>query len=466
MPDEKHGRQLPHSEEAEMGLLGSAMEDPTRVLHLCLQAGITSSDFYMEAHRTVYDAMLELQRRGRPIDVVCVSNELKRQGELDRIGGPLFLDGLIDATPTAAHAEYYAEVVRKKAARRSIIRTCWEGQASAYDEESETDDVLSKVQTKLFRISRMQEGPTRNVDAVRENMTRWGDAAKGNPHGLECYLQSAKHLTGRYRYGKPYFTGASPGAGKSTILLNQFTFWAVDCGIPVAINSIEMDHEECIAKVICERAGISLFALDHGFKDKEGEKPRLQKAWEAAVKLVDPKDGHDLVPLWFNDRTMDVDTLWAWARFMVQRHGILALGIDYLQILNPPKTFRGTRREGVIYVLQAIRQMAKELKIVVMVLSQLKGEARYERRPRPSDMKESSDIEDVAEQIVMLYEWPKYEKDEETGKMEKVIDSSSGEPVMEFLFDVQKNKRGVLGEVPVWFNKSEHRIQDIPEVLP
>lgn len=462
MPAERRGRQLPYSEEAEIGLLGSAMVDPVRVLHLCMRSQISPSDFYLEPHRSVYDAMLELQRRGRPVDIVCVSDELKSQGKLEGVGGALFLDSLVDRTPTAAHAEYYAEVVRKKAERRLIIHTCWDGQAKAYDEEADADEVLRALQSKLFRISRMAEGPSRNVDAIRENMARWEEARKGRPYGLDCYLQSVRHIVGRYRPGKPYFTGATPGAGKSTTLLNQFGYWAFD-GVPVAINSIEMNHAECIARVICERASVSLFALDHGLPERENEKPRLVKAWEAALKIVDPETGAERIPLWINDRNMDVDSLWAWSRFMVQRHNIEAVGVDYLQILNPPKSHRGSRREGVIYVLQALREMAKELNIIVMVLSQLSKEGRGERRPRPSDMKESSDIEDIAEQIVMLYEWPRYEKNKETGKMQPMIDTETGETVKEFIFDVQKNRRGLLGEVPVFFNKAEHRIEDIPE---
>jgi len=455
-------RQMPYSEESEVGLLGSILQDSTRALHVSMQSNIDPTDFYVVAHQTVYDAMLELHRRGRPVDLVSITHELKKDDRYDRIGGTSFLTSLIDNAPTPAHAQYYAGIVRSKSERRAIIHACHDGAARAYSDEDETQDLLSSIQSELFSISKMQEGLTENVDAIRKNMDRWKDAASGSPHGLECYLESVKHLTGRYRHGKPYFVGATPGAGKSTILINQFMRWALE-GIPVAINSIEMDHEECIARVLCDLAGVSLYALDHGTKEREGEKPRLKKAWEAATTVVDPETGRNLIPLWINDRTMTVDQLWAWARFMVERHQVQAVGVDYLQILRPPKSYRGTRREAVIEVITSLREMAKELKIVLYILSQLSKEGRGERRPRPSDMKESSDIEDIAEQIVMLYEWPKMDKNPKTGKMEPIRDRN-GKPIMEFIFDVQKNRRGLLGERVVFFNKREHRIEDyIPD---
>lgn len=442
-------RRLPNDKDAEKCVLGSAMLDPIKVLHHAHQKGLRPDDFYVPAHRTIYDGLLRMQRRGRPIDVQTLTTELTKSGDLEEAGGALYLDQCIDKTATPAHAEYYIDIVCEKAKRRDLIHTCMDAASRAYDEEFEVDDLCAKAQTGIVKAGRVRDTTTTNAQAIAANLERWEAASNGKPYGLEFYLASVRHLTGRLRPGKPYFFGAAPGAGKSTILLNQFTRWALD-GIPVAVNSIEMDHEECVARVIGDLARVSVFALDHGYKDKEGEAPRLHKAYAAATRIVDPQTGRNLIPLWINDRNMDVDSLWAWARFMSYRHGIQALGVDYLQILRPPASFKGTRREGVIHVLMSLAEMAKELKLVLFVLSQLRGDARHERRPRSSDLKESSDIEDVAEMVVMLYKWINDDKESE----------NHGEE--EFLFDVQKNRRGLLGDVPVFFNGPEQRIEDLP----
>lgn len=430
----------PYSEEAEIGVLGSIIFDGNKVMPLCLEKRLNAGEFfYVPAHRIVFEAMLELTRRGRPVDVVTVTGLLKDTNQLDRVGGAIFLERLIDQSYTSANVESYIETVLKKAKRRELITRARDIEADAFSEEEDLTDVLTKAQNSMFAAGEIQEGPSTNVDVLNDVIDRSVLAAQGTSPGLPFFLPGLNRILGCFLYGKPYFIGATPGAGKSTILGNMFKYWAKDLKIPCWINSIEMDHGEFLSRIVAEDCDISTFAMMTGMGGKESAMKRVAKFSEGCQTFVDPETGEMKVPLWIDDRQMDIDELRATARIMVRKYGIKAIGVDYLQILKAPSHVRGTRREQIIYVCDGLRQMAKELRVVLCVLSQLTKDGREERKPRASDMKEATEIHDMAYGVLMLYDW-------------------EGKTICE----IQKNKCGLVGEREVEFVKARQRFVEVP----
>jgi replicative DNA helicase len=268
-------RTPPHSEEAERGVLGSVLLDSARVLDVCIEAQLGPDSFYIPAHRLVMEAMLDMSRDGRPVDSLTITERMRSAGTLEKSGGPLFLDGLIEATPTSAHAEYYIDIVRQKYLLRTIIDKARRAEAACFaDSGSDASAVLSAVEQSFFDIG---------ADLQRGTVTRWGDAvlavmqqvehfltAKDGVNGLATGFRNLDKMLGGMRPSNMIILAARPSMGKTSLAMNIAQNVALGRGMSdkrpraVAVFSLEMSKEELVLRMLCTEAQVSMSQVTSG----------------------------------------------------------------------------------------------------------------------------------------------------------------------------------------------------------
>lgn len=425
---------MPRSEEAEKAILGCMMLDMQRTFDVCIERGVTDQSFWLPAHKVIFQEIMDMINKGKAVDVTTVASSLKAKSLIDRVGGDTYLCELVDAVGTTAHLEYYAVELKERHLRREIIEKAKEMAEQAFDDyEIDSRTLLDQRLTEIFHIAQVTHSSKTNKEAIDSKFEEWEQALNGNIPGLPCFLDDVAQDLGFFRFGKPYFIGASPGMGKSTWVSNQFSYWAVDHNIPVAIASLEMEHEEWLGRAIAERADVSSFSLDTGWdRDCRGGW-RLEKVQEAKQIFVDDK-GQMKVPMYISERNMNVDEFCMWARLMVHKYGVQAIALDYIQILETPKDFKGNEKEYLTQAANKIRALAKELKIVIIIASQLSGDGADGGRPNPKNLFGARALQQAAYGIIMLYM-----EDDQT------------------YVDIQKNRGGLTGRSAVTFQKNRQR---------
>jgi len=438
MNNQNDHKQVPYAEEAEAGLLGAILFEPDCIEH-CIDQSVRPSDFYIPAHRSVYEAIIKLYATGRPFDMLLVTDQLRKDERLEVMGGEVFLHRLIDRCCTPANAKDYAQTVAEKGRLRRILTCGHRILEMATSADADSCTVMGEAQTILLDAGDSMESERDMCDVINDVIGKWEEARHGKRSGLPCFMPRIDRMTNGFKRGKCYYVGAEPGGGKSIFLTNQLEHWAIDCKIPSAMASIEMDADEVVGRILAKRRKMSTHYLDAGRQRVKGDADPIDLLYHEGETLVDGETGDLKVPLYINDKAMDVDELAMWARMMVRKHGIQALVVDYLQILRAPASFKGSSYERAVYVVQRLTRLAKELHIVILIASQLTLTARREKdkRPRAADMRGCGNIEDDAYGIIMLY-------------MRDGVTWA----------DVQKNRGGQTGRLEVAFLKHEQRWRD------
>jgi replicative DNA helicase len=425
----------PYSEEAERAVIGSAMMEPERVLGICSDSLISADSFYVPAHRIVFETILSLaSNASKAIDLVTVGQTLEASGRIEQAGGWAAIQNIVDSTPTSAHAQHYAEIIRDMQTRRSIISASAEAIDGAYKLENDTQGLLSETQHKFFDIGNSSKD---NAETTHESalavVDRWGKIIDGTASfGLKCFLSEVGKVLGGFVEGNPYFIAAEPGGGKSIFVQNQLTYWSLIEGRPCAIASLEMTRRKFTARILGDIANLSAWAMDNKeFGASDYALARLQDAKNAAESIRN-------MPLHINDRPMNVDEFCAWGLRMKRKHGIEAIGVDYLQLLNPPDRLRLQGIEALKYVCGKLQAFSKATGVITLVLSQLvkldKNTEGKKRRPVQDDMFGGRIIDATSEGTIMLYEW-------------------DGDDIA----DIVKNRNGGKGRIPVIFDRSKQR---------
>ncbi len=423
MPDTRPSRPAadghhlpPYSEEAEKGVLGSVMMDAGRILDLCLERQLTEESFYVPAHRVVFAAICELNGRGRPVDLLTVSDALQAAGRLEAIGGHAALDRLVEQTPTAAHAEYYIDTVRQRHLLRRIIERAREAELLCCQAEDPADAVLERVEQSFYDLSEHQYSA----------MTPWPAAVKSAMDHVEQIFLSNRGLAGLatgfrdidrvlmgLRPGNVIVVAARPSMGKTSLAMNIAENVARGYDDPdhqprpVAIFSLEMSSEELVLRMVCSHAEISMHKITGGYVSAQ-----------AHGKLMQAADLLQKAPIYLDDTPgLDVVELRARARRLRKKHAIELIVIDYLQLLNAQEYRRMGREREISYISGSLKAMAKELRVPVMVLSQLNRspETRDKHgKPKLSDLRESGSIEQDADVVLMLRRPCRYPDDEDS----------------------------------------------------
>jgi len=439
----------PYSEEAERAELGALLLDAERVLDLCVESQISVPEcFYVPAHQTIYQALLDMANDNRPVDILTTAEHLREKGKLEQIGGTSYLDYLVDATPSAAHAEYYIDIVRQNHILRSIIQRSRAAIDHCYAGDWSADEVLGKVEQDIFEISHERELRTAS----------WPELIKTAMDEIEHIYQTKKGLTGvttGYRdldrkllglhKGDMVILAARPSMGKTALALNIAERVATPIpedpvARPVAIFSLEMASEQLIRRMLCCHARVPAYKLYGGYIGDISHADLTQAAAALRKAPIYLDDTAGLTPLELRSR----------ARRLQRKYQIELIMIDYLQMMQfPQKNDEGRQRE-VAAISSAIKAMAKELDIPVLVLSQLsrapESRERDDRKPRLSDLRESGALEQDADVVCLLRRPYVYNREEEQRTLAIV--------------DVAKQRNGPTGEVTLHFDDEYMRFED------
>jgi replicative DNA helicase len=406
-------RRPPYSEEAERGVLGSVLQDAA-ILDLCVERQLIAESFYVPAHRILWDALAHMSQQSRPIDALTVAHELKESGNLDRIGGEIFLHRLIDSTPTTAHAGYYVDIVRQKHIYRQVIECSRNAENECYSSDEDALTLLGRVEQSFFDITDKNRAPMGSwPDMVRGVMEQVEAIGKGGDvSGIKTgYVDIDRHLAG-LRPGNMIVLAARPSMGKTSLGMNiaeKVARGHVPGGEPTAVGifSLEMSREDLVMRMLCSHARVSMHRIRQGYLSSKGNNDEHRRLVEAADVL-------GKAPIFLDDSPgLDITELRARARRMKQKHGVRLIIVDYLQLLHSREHARQGRQFEIAEVSGNIKGMAKELGLPVMVLSQLSRapEARDVGKPRLSDLRDSGSIEQDADIVLLLRRPCKYPED-------------------------------------------------------
>lgn len=415
----------PQNIEAEQSLLGALLIDKDAIVRVAEL--IKPGDFYRtEQHGQIFAAMKNLFERREPIDLVTLTEELKSNGTYDKVGGAGYLTTLINIVPTSAHIEHYARIIKEHAVRRSLIAQSTKLIETAYDEGKPVDDLLESAESGVFALS--QDHIKRDFlpikDALAESFDRLDELQKssGKLRGVPTGFRDLDSKLAGMQDSNLIILAARPGQGKTSLALNIARHVAVTAGLPVGMFSLEMSQEELVDRLLVAQAGIDAWKLKTGRLD-EKDFDRLSIAMGELAEA----------PLFIDDTPgSSISEIRTKARRLQIEHGLKFLVVDYLQLVHGRNL--ENRVQEVSEISQALKNLARELKIPVLALSQLSRavEARGTRKPQLADLRESGAIEQDADVVMFIYR-------EDPEKMEEVI------------LDIQKHRNGATGDIPLIF---------------
>ncbi len=459
----------PSSPEAERAVLGAILLDTTsrggdRVMDLCLTSGISEESFFDPRNRVIYSTMLAMNRSAKPLDVLTLTEELTTSGKLETIGGAGYLQSVVDEVPVAAHAEHYISIVRSKHLRRTLIERSAKVIEKCYDEGEYPDPrvVLGEAEKSFLEIGDTATGTMTWSAAVDDCFRRIDKMFESGGKTLEGLSTGLTHLDEKLQGLKPsemIVVAARPSVGKTSLAMNIAESCALGMDMnnvpvrydggkrhPVGIFSLEMPVEALSKRMVAGRAGINMWRLNRNLVPKSEKMEMTERLMQAAGELK-------TAPIYVDDTAgLDVMDLRARARRMKRQHGVELIVIDYLQLCCCREGARQGRQIEVSMISQQIKAMAKELKIPVIVLSQLSraNEQRGDKfeRPKLSDLRDSGAIEQDAD-VVFLLRRPS----------RNAADPESGDETLAII-DVAKNRNGETGEVRVNFVREYTRFFD------
>ncbi len=424
MPD-RDVKVPPQNLEAEMSVLGSMMmeeEAIARAIEL-----LDKDSFYQEAHKKIFSAMLDLYERSAAVDLVTFTEELRKRGDLEGVGGAAYLTSLINAVPTAANIEHYAKIVKEKAILRSLINTATQIITESYEDRQEVDLFLDKVESRIFDISesklRQDFVSIRDLigDSIElaERLTQKKQLVAGIPTG---FIEFDTKTSGLQPSDLIIIAGR-PSMGKSSLAINAALHVGVEKKIPLAFFSLEMSKEQLVQRMLCSEARVDAHKLRTGFLSSSA----FSDLTLAAGLLAE-------APIFVDDTPgMSALELRAKARRLRSREKIGLIIIDYLQLMQG-RTRAENRQQEISEISRSLKSLARELKVPVVALSQLSRavEAREDHRPRLADLRESGAIEQDADVVVLLLREEYYPPHKNPGEAEVNIAKQRNGPVGSF----------------------------------
>jgi replicative DNA helicase len=392
----------PHSQESEQAILGCILLDPTQVIPRCIEKlrdGPTT--FYDLRHATIYETMIELYDDGIGIDVINLCDRLKVWEKLEQVGGMVYLAQLPDVVPSVVNIDDYIQTVLDKHVLRKMIRVCTEVVGRIYDYEGEVETLMDQCERDVLRISESrEEGANLSMPfLVREVLNDIETATQNNgaPSGLSTGFGDLDVITGGLNPGDMILIAARPSMGKSSLAMNIVEHVAIDLHLPVGVCSLEMSAKALINRTVASRSRVNLKNLRDGYL-ADRDYPKITSA-----------AGHLLQAPIYIDDTAGQSILYMRAKFRrwKQQYDIKLGVIDYLQLANALGNKRRfeSRQQEVSDISSGIKNLAKELGIPIIALSQMNREFDKEknRRPRLSDLRESGSLEQDADIVGFLY---------------------------------------------------------------
>ena len=450
----KLDRLPPHALDMEQGVLGCQLLSPNDCVGEVVEKlkGIGIEAHYDLRHQTIQAELFEMFDTRIPIDVITLQQRLKDKQLLEQVGGIAYLSQLQDAVPSAANLSYYLDIVREKYLLRKMIQTCTAVVGRVYDYEGEVDALLDEVERDVLRISesRVQGGALTTKELVGKAIQTIENFfnRKGMLTGLGTGFPDLDRMTDGLHGGEMIVVAARPSMGKTSLAMNVAEHVALEDKLPVAVFSLEMSAEALVLRMLCSIARVNLRSIREGFMS-ESDFPKLQNAMGRLSNA----------PLFIDDTAaLSILQLRARARRLHQQHGIKLFVVDYLQLLHSTaRRAQENRQQEISDISSGIKALAKELKVPVLVLSQLNRELERDknRKPRLSDLRESGAIEQDADLVGLLYKPSSGDDDE------NMTEEADGIPVNLL---IAKQRNGPTGDMNLTFLKPYTRFESAAKV--
>ena len=445
-------RSPPHSVEAEQGVLGSMLISPREAIAECVEK-INEEYFYVPAHQTIYNILVDLWNAGQAIDLITFTQVLRDRNLLESVGGAAFVTSLFTFVPTAANVQYYLDIVRDKYILREIIAAATESVRRAYEEQDEVNNLLDEVEQRIFAVGEdrfkgqmlsMKEQVMSTLESIEKLFEN-----KGAITGVSTGFRDLDKLTSGLHSSEMIVIAARPSMGKTALAMNIAEHAAIEVKLPVAIFSLEMSAQQLVQRMLCSRARVNLAKTRDGFL-AEADFPKLT---HAASKLAEAK-------IFIDDTAgLTILELRAKARRLKAQHDVRLIIVDYLQLLrSTSRRAQDNRQLEISEISAGLKGLAKELKIPIIVVAQLNRNPEIRTGsgkgvPRLADLRESGSIEQDADLVGLLVREEYYadsdeERTELEGKAELII---------------AKQRNGPIGQVKLTFLKDFTRFEDRAE---
>jgi replicative DNA helicase len=418
---------------------------PHETIAECVEK-INEEYFYVPAHRTIYDVLVDLWNTRQGIDLITFTQVLRDRNLLDSVGGAAFVTNLFTFVPTAANVQYYLEIVRDKYILRQIISAATESVRRAYEEQEEVDSLLDEVEQKIFDVGEdrfkgqmlsMKDHAMQAIETIEKLYER-----KGSITGISTGFVEFDRMTSGLHPSEMVVIAARPSMGKTALAMNIAEYVAINEKLAVGVFSLEMSSQQLVQRMLCSRARVNLQRVRDGFLG-ERDFPSLTAA---ASKLAEAKMFID------DSASLSILELRAKARRLKAQQDVSLIIVDYLQLLrSTTRRAQDNRQLEISEISAGLKALAKDLKIPVIVVAQLnrQPEQRTGGKPRLSDLRESGSIEQDADLVGLLVRPELYEEDEEA-RVEK-----AGEAEL----IIAKQRNGPVGEIPLTFLKEYTRFE-------
>jgi replicative DNA helicase len=426
-------RPLPHNLEAERSILGAVLLD-NHALNAAVER-LRTDDFFLPQHRHIFERMVRLAERQQAIDTITLMEDLARSGELEAAGGVPYLSQLADGLPRVTNVDHYARIVKEKAVLRNLIHSVSAIQEQALAAGDDADVILDRAESQIFQLAedRVKAGLIGVKDLVKEGFERLEKIFSEGRRitGLATGYASLDNETAGLQPSELVILAARPSMGKTALALNIAENVALRQREPVAIFSLEMSKESLLLRLLSSQARVDA----HKFRTGHLNRDDWSKLTASLAELGE-------APIWIDDSASStVLEMGAKARRLKRDRGLALVIVDYLQLVVPTLDRRSSnRQEEVSSISRALKALAKELKVPVLVLSQLtRAPEREERKPQLADLRESGAIEQDADMVLFINR-PNFYKtgipDEERAKAELIIAKQRNGPTgsLNFVF--------------------------------
>ncbi|MBN2268897.1 MAG: replicative DNA helicase [Acholeplasmataceae bacterium] len=422
-------KSLPHHHEAEQSVLGTVFLEPKKVVEVIDQ--LNPDDFYALSHSLIYKAMKDLYQENSKIDYATIAARLEAEQTLGKAGGMTYLLELSESVPSTAHLETYIDLVKDGSLKRQVIRLAGEILEEGYQGANSAGEYLTRAEESIFALSQKRKTTvflelSEVITEVKEKTERNRDK-KGDVTGLRTGFSNLDHFTNGLQPEELIILAARPSMGKSAFAMNLALNVAKrnkDGKAGVAIFSLEMSNEQLVSRMLSAEANIENTKIKTG-KLTSREWQFLEGGMQSLSRL----------PIVFDDSSsVTVSDIRAKCRKIAQQGRLDFVVIDYLQLIKADDSRSGNRQEEVAKISRGLKQMARELKVPILALSQLSRdvEKREDKRPILSDLRESGSIEQDADIVMFLYRNDYYERNAE---------SKTGEVEL----SIAKNRQGAAG---------------------
>ena len=445
MPEKKTvtaGKVPPQNLDAEMSMLGAILIDDEVIADA--SELVAPGDFYDKRHQVVYAAMMRLYEKHKPVDLLTLTDELKKKDQLEAVGGSAYLTELTNYVPTAAHASSYAEIVGQKAVRRRLIKASAEISEMGFDEDTTTQELLEKAEAELFSVS--DQSLKQDLVSIESILTDSFDRIeelhrnKGQLRGIRTGYRDLDNMTAGLQRSDLIILAARPAMGKTSLVTNLAYNVATIAKLPVLFFSLEMSKEQLIDRMLTDASGVDSWNIRTGNLSDED----FSKISEAMGEMAE-------APIFIDDTPgLSVLEMRTKARRAAHDQPLGLIIVDYLQLMQANGNHNGNRVQEVSEISRGLKLIARELNVPLIALSQLSRsvDSRTPPIPQLSDLRESGSIEQDADIVSFIYRPGYYEPDNpEVQNITELI--------------IAKHRNGPVGKVQLYFHPERLRFMSL-----